>query len=275
MNSPLVQILLSTYNGGLYLKEQIESILAQSYKHWELLIRDDASTDNTKELIDAYVQQYPDQIRIITGGKGGDSSNSFMSMLAYSSADYLMFCDQDDSWMPTKIEESLTLVQQLEFSGKAALVYTDMQVVNEDLKELYPSFIKHQKLNPQWVSNKYNVFAQSMAAGCTMLFNRRLLQYLHPIKAPLFQHDHWLLMHAACYGKLGFINTPLVKYRQHEENAVGSHAVDLGYFASKTLALKKVMQRWQYIKSQFKPQISILQIALAKFKINVLRVLSR
>lgn len=269
-----VQILLSTYNGETYLEEQIESVLHQSFSNWQLVIRDDGSTDKTQEIIDKYKKKYPEKVIQLYKGQGGNASQSFISMLKYTETPYLMFCDQDDVWLPTKVEESLNVLKELEKKNSIALVFTDMEVVSANLKSLHASFMKNQKLNPEWLNNKNAVFAQSMAAGCTMIFTKALVDILHPIKAPLFQHDHWLLMHAANYGELAFLNKPLLKYRQHSANAVGSHQVNLTYFSKKLSAFGEVQERWQYIESQFEPKPDIKKIRKAKFKINRQRLLT-
>lgn len=268
-----MQILLSTYNGEAFLSEQLDSILAQTYSEWQLIIRDDDSSDSTLEIIKSYQQRVPGKIELYEGGVGGNASSSFMSLLNYSSANYLMFCDQDDVWGKDKVERSLEALLQLEKENPKALVYTDMEVVSSELKPLFSSFVKHQKLDPRWAEDQYAVFVQSMAAGCTMIFTKALVKSLHPIIAPLFQHDHWLLIHAAFYGKLAFLEERTIKYRQHNENAVGSHEIDTKYFLLKLRELRNVWRRWSYLRKCFHPKPGWFKLFLTKIQLNTSRVL--
>jgi len=268
MHKPQIQILLSTYNGSSFLKEQLDSILGQTARNWQLLIRDDGSTDGTREIIQEYQTRFPDKMKLVSGGSGGDSSSSFMSMLPFAEAPYLMFCDQDDVWTAEKVETAFHEIVALEKQSPIALYFTDMKVVDKEMKKLEPSFFKQQKLKPEWSENPYFAFAQSMGAGCTMIFTQALVQQLHQIKTPLFQHDHWLLMHASFYGKVGFSAEKTVLYRQHESNAVGSHEINVAYFLAKITSVQKVFSRWVYIKKQFGSHISIVQLMRAKWKLN-------
>ena len=268
MHKPSVQILLSSYNGASFLKDQLDSILGQTAQNWQLLIRDDGSTDETMKIVEEYCGRFPNKIKFVSGGSGGGSSSSFMSLLSIAEAPYVMFCDQDDIWITTKVETAFNKIVALEKQSPIALYFTDMKVVDKEMNELQPSFFKQQKLKPEWSKIPYFAFAQSMGAGCTMIFTQALIQQLHQIKAPLFQHDHWLLMHASFYGKVGFSVDKTVFYRQHESNVVGSHEINLPYFFSKITSIRDVFSRWFYIKKQFGPQISIVQLMRAKWELN-------
>jgi len=275
MLEPEVQILLSTFNGASFLEAQIESLLSQSFQNWQLLIRDDGSTDQTLTIINSYKEAHPKKVVIIKNENGGSSTKSFMSLLNSVSAPYIMFCDQDDVWLPAKIENSLTALKRIEKKHPVSAVYCDMRVVNSELETISPSFLKSQSLNPIWCAKPYSVFAQSMAAGCSMIFTKTLADRLHPIDSLLFQHDHWILMHAANYGKIGFLDNILINYRQHADNAIGSHKIGMSYFGKKVKTTRLVWTRWKYIKSQYQPSPSIIKIAIEKVRINLLRLLGR
>tara|TARA_R110002072_G_scaffold244091_2_gene403464 strand:- start:36 stop:860 length:825 start_codon:yes stop_codon:yes gene_type:complete len=270
-----VQILLATYNGEKYLSDQLKSILDQTFQNWELLISDDNSTDNTQIIIDQFLKLYPSKIRQVHVDKKGSSTANFMSLLNFVTAPYIMFCDQDDYWHNNKMENSVECIERVVEKNKVALVYTDMEVVDSELKILYSSFLKQQGLNPKWRNSSNAVFSQSMAAGCSMIFTKSLIDCLHPIQEKLFQHDHWILMHAAFYGKVEFIPKSLVKYRQHQHNAIGSHHSGINYFFGKLKDLNKIIQRWVYIKAQFGSSISLFNLGIIKFKLNMLRLLSK
>jgi hypothetical protein len=179
-----------------------------------------------------------------------------------------MFCDQDDVWMPTKIEDSFHAITKLRKQNSSALYFTDMKVVNDSLKEVSPSFFKDQRLNPEWSKNANYPLVQSIAAGCTMIFTQELIKKLHPIKAPLFQHDQWMLMHASYYGIVGFSSNKTVSYRQHDSNVVGSHKINVVYFLKKIRSLHLVIKRWIYIRRYFGNQITFQSLFLAKLELN-------
>lgn len=265
---------MSTFNGEDFLMDQLDSILNQSYEHWELLIRDDGSTDKTLEIITNFQEQHQKRIKIVSTMIGGNSSASFMSMLDFVSAPYVMFCDQDDVWTNDKVEISINEIQRIEKTNAAALFFTDMSIVDMELNETASSFFENQKLNPAWSKKSNFAFAQSVAAGCTMIFTKKLTEKIHGIEATLFQHDHWMLMHAAYYGEVGYSLKKTVLYRQHGANAVGSHNVGRTYFLSKFTAISKIIRRWLYIRKKFGSKVSIRKIVLAKWEINKQRLMA-
>ena len=112
-----------------------------------------ALKDNTVELIEAYQKEYPLKIKRIIGGDGGGSSQSFMGMLKHVESPYCMFYDQDDYWEKDKIEISLNRIKELEKRPYVLMVYTDMEVVSDDLKPIWALFRPSKKLNLKWIKN--------------------------------------------------------------------------------------------------------------------------
>jgi glycosyltransferase involved in cell wall biosynthesis len=267
-----VQILLSVYNGEKYLTEQIQSIINQTHQNWELLIKNDGSTDGSLSIINAFIKNHPSRIKLVSTLVGGSATRSFMSMLPLVDAPYAMFCDQDDVWLPQKIDKSVKAIQKLEMMSPIALVYSDMEVVDTSLKTIYPSFLKQHQLNPNWSKQAYYVMAQSLAAGCTMVFTKKLIDELKPINDLLFQHDHWILIHAAYYGQIGFINENTLKYRQHDQNLVGAHGISIKYFIQKIRSLGLIVKRWFHLHRHLKPKPNIFRIAWAKFSLSLMRI---
>ena len=114
-----IDILLATCNGALYLPEQLDSLLAQTCRGWRLLVRDDGSSDGTREILENYRSRHPDVIMIIPGeGQNLGACGNFSCLLEQSDAPYIMFCDQDDVWLPDKIEITLTAMRELERQGE-------------------------------------------------------------------------------------------------------------------------------------------------------------
>lgn len=222
----MIDILLSTYNGERHLASQLDSILAQTFSGWRLLIRDDGSSDATLAVIDRYVARAPDKIgRIATGGSRIGPCQSFSTLLEASTASYVMFCDQDDVWLPDKVEVSLRRLQQLEARHGRAMplaVFTDLKVVDEELRELASSFWSQLRLRPHQGQRLNRLLFQSVANGCTMIFNAALRARAKPIPPDAIMHDWWLMLVAAAFGRTDHVDEQTVLYRQHGANVCGA-----------------------------------------------------
>ena len=225
MDSQIV-IVLAAFNGADYLGEQLASLIAQTQTRWELLIRDDGSTDDTLGIIGDYVAR-DKRIRILPGdGPAGSACGNFAVLLeaAYAQgAKYIFCCDQDDVWEINKLERVLACLKQTEGeSGAACLVHHDLAVVNESLEPLADSFVDMMKLQPGDQNNPQRLISRNEVTGCALACNRALLEIALPLSRQAIMHDWWLAMCAAYFGQLVFIPDKLVKYRQHGKNTIGS-----------------------------------------------------
>ena len=219
-----IDIVLATYNGERYIAAQIDSIFAQDYTDWRLVIRDDASADKTPEILAEYEKKHPDRIWVLKGEKKrlGIVGN-FSTLLTATTAPYVMCADQDDVWLPGKISLTLAGMQELEKThGNTTplLVHTDSTIVNEKLETLAASFGAHHKLNP-FDSPFPRLLVQNTVQGCTVMVNRALLALALPIPPVARMYDMWLALVAASMGYIGYIEQATVKYRQHSANALG------------------------------------------------------
>ena len=152
----MVDILLSTYNGERYLKQQIDSIIGQSFSDWRLIVRDDDSKDRTRELLEEYSFAYPQKIKIITDSYGNIGViKSFEELLKNSNSDYIMFCDQDDVWLPEKIRMSLQTLKDKEHENLniPILLFSDLTVVDESLNVINNSFWSYSNIKPHLLMN--------------------------------------------------------------------------------------------------------------------------
>lgn len=220
----MIDILLASYNGEKYITEQIDSIINQTYKDWFLYIKDDCSTDNTINIIRNYENTYKDKIKVITSDiKSGSAKDNFFSMLKYSENEYIMTCDQDDVWLPNKIEITLNKMMEAEKEDEdmPILVHTDLKVVDEKLNKITDSLIKMQNLDSSR-DKLNNLLVQNIVTGCTVMVNRKLLQYIIAIPKQAIMHDWWMALIASSLGKLIFIEESTVLYRQHDSNGVGA-----------------------------------------------------
>jgi glycosyltransferase involved in cell wall biosynthesis len=242
LKNDIVTILLSTYNGEKYLEELINSLKAQTYPNIEIIARDDNSHDLSIKILEKQ------NIKIIRGENVG-AKKSFEILLKYTlrntSNNYFMFCDQDDVWSDNKITDSIKLMKTLEKKfGKQTplLVHTDLQVVNEQLKQLHASFWKYENINPK--RNSLNeLLLQNTITGCTLLINRKLAELSLPIGKAAIMHDWWIALVASSFGKIGVLEKVTLKYRQHENNKIG--AVKFTFFngISKILLNNNILKK--------------------------------
>lgn len=230
-----VDILLSTYNGSKYLRELIDSIINQTYQNWQLIIRDDGSKDDTFKIIQGFIKQFPEKIIYIDDQYYNLGPNqSFSKLMEYSNANYIMFCDQDDIWLNNKIELTIKkmLVLEGKYSDRPLLVHTDLTVVDKDLKIIFNSFWKYQKLNPE-CKNLNNIIIQNIVTGCSMMINKKLKELAQPIPTDAIMHDWWIALVASIYSGIYEIESPSILYRQHNENNIGAKKYSFYYYITR------------------------------------------
>jgi glycosyltransferase involved in cell wall biosynthesis len=218
-NSKKVTILLSTYQGDRFLEEQLSSIAAQSYADWQLMWRDDGSSDKSVDLMKAFSAQNPGRmISVETRAGNLGAAESFMHLLAKAPADgCFAFCDQDDVWLPEKLSRSMDALRQVPDNIPA--VYCSRQyLVDKNLKFIDCS----QK--PKRPPSFRNALVQNIVTGCTIVMNAQARSVILSARMPKnSMHDWWAyLAVTAAGGKIIFDDEPGVFYRQHETNAIGS-----------------------------------------------------
>lgn len=217
-----VNILMSTYNGQQFLAEQIRSIQEQTFSDWTLLIRDDGSSDQTKDLLQEFARQ-DSRIRLIDLEEQNNLGviKSFHRLLQYEKADYYFFSDQDDVWLPDKLEVSL---QEARFypTDQPLMVYMDLTVVNQDLQVMSESMIRSQShhANTQLVEE----LTENTVTGGVAMINHALAE-LWSGTEDILMHDWYLALLASALGKLVFIDKPGELYRQHADNVLGARTL--------------------------------------------------
>lgn len=216
---------MAVYNGEEFLEEQIGSILAQDCDEWHLYICDDCSSDGSFRIASEYAEKYP---RLITAYRNdvptGSACKNFMGMLRSSSAEYVMFSDQDDLWLPDKIRLTSDKMRELEgsFPDSPLLVHTELSVADRELNITSPSFTRFQGIDPKFTSLN-RLLCQNNITGCTMMMNRALAELIKDAPpGAMLMHDWWAGLAAAAFGHIGFVDKPTVKYRQHGGNQLGA-----------------------------------------------------
>ena len=226
--NPTVEVLLATYNGATYLRDQVESVLKQIDVEPRILVRDDGSTDGTQAILTELAAAYPDHIRILPADTPtGLARANFARLLRASTGNYVAFCDQDDLWLPTKLQQTLNRMQQLEQqhgSSKPLLVYTDLHVVDAALQPIALSLWQQNGLGNAESPSLGQLLGENTVTGCTALLNRTLADRLKTMPPQALMHDHWAALVAASTGALAGLAQPTVLYRQHSNNVVGATA---------------------------------------------------
>jgi len=241
MGKDLIEILMCVYNGYSYIRTQIESILGQSYDNWRIIIRDDGSRDNTLEIIHEYQKRYPNKIQVLRDREQAENANlgacqGFARVLERSTAEYAMFSDQDDMWLPFKIEKTLKKMQELEAVCQEdipLMVHTDLRVVDGELNSIRDSFWQLQHIAPRNCGNLNRLLIQNGVTGCTVMINRKLRALATPIPPEAIMHDYWLALVAAAFGKIAYLNEPTILYRQHGANDTGAKKYNIDFILKK------------------------------------------
>jgi rhamnosyltransferase len=223
-HSPLVTIVMSTYNGERFVRQQLDSLIEQKYANWCLLIRDDGSSDSTVNIIDEY-QSRDARIRMVRDTHGNlGPAKSFICLLQQVTSPIFMCCDQDDIWLPHKVHQA---VDRLEGSGDIPkLFFTDLVVVDDALNVIAESFMTFQKFNPHRASSIKGLLMQNVVVGCTMAGNHALLKLIQPAAlkdcGQMLMHDWWLALLASAFGTIEYSPVALILYRQHGGNSLGA-----------------------------------------------------
>lgn len=217
-----IDIVLATFNGEKYLCEQIDSIIAQTYKNWRLLVSDDGSTDKTLSIIEKYAI-LDNRVILVNKNRQGGVVKNFSKALEFVTSKYIMFSDQDDYWLPEKIEHQKEIIEENEkiFSGKPILIFTDLVVVDANLKIINESFYLHSGLNPEFNLSKKFLLWRSTVYGCSVMFNKSLYDIAFPFSPEVTMHDQWFALMASLHGHIIYSNACHLYYRQHANNVVG------------------------------------------------------
>ncbi len=229
-SEPRVAILLSTYNGVSFLREQLDSLLAQSHENWVLYWRDDGSSDATVEVLHSFAASAGQGrcVRLLhPEGRQGVTA-SFLSLLraavpSLGEADAVAFADQDDVWLPEKLARGLTALHgpdaRAEDGGRLPALYCARQV-------LVDAWLNRIALSERHCAPTGfpAALAQNVATGCTIMLNREAARLVAASRAaPATLHDWWCyLVVTAAGGRVLRDDTPVVLYRQHGSNVIGA-----------------------------------------------------
>lgn len=212
--NPLISVCLASYNGALWITEQLQSVLAQLPLDAEVLVGDDASSDETVRLIQGFTDP---RIRLFCHSKRLGFIKNFEYLLAQCQGEYVFLCDQDDRWMPHKVTKSVEAMRDhLEWE----LLVHDAVICDADMHTIHPSLLtflgglseRNQTFNRNLIRNHF--------PGACMVLRRRLLLQALPFPQGIPAHDHWMVQLALLRPKgLGILQEALLEYRRTQNNA--------------------------------------------------------
>lgn len=228
MNYPLISIVMATYNGEKFLREQIASLLDQTYPNLEIIISDDGSTDNTWDILRLY-QHYP-QMKISRNNVNLGFARNFEKAAMQANGTFIAFCDQDDIWMPEKITALYNAI------GNHSLVYSNSILIDEQGNSLHKCLSDFRPLQHVYDVGSFAFF--NVVSGHTMMVKKEVLQAALPLPRGIEYHDWYIAAEAAKQNGCFYLDKKLTFYRQHPQTC------------TKTIRCKKSRSRTRAIRYQ-------------------------
>ena len=218
-----VEILMSTYNGEKYLDAMLQSLIDQSHSDWILTVRDDCSSDATASRLERWRERYPQRIRWLDADDRVNLGlvGSFSRLLTRSHGAYVMFADQDDIWLPPKIETALAAMRAEEARRPPrwpVLVHTDAIIVDGDLRDTGRTSWSAQGTRPQTRSTFSRMLVENVVLGCTMMLNRPMVEAAGEVPRAAVYHDWWFALVASALGAIVALPEAHIQWRRHGAN---------------------------------------------------------
>lgn len=222
LEQPTISVAMATYNGGKYLRAQLQSLARQSRRPKELVIVDDGSTDQTLKIAKAFARTMPFPVRIYRNGNRLGYRRNFMRAAQICRGDLVAFCDQDDVWAPQKLAEVAAAFKD----DSVLMVYHNARLINDSGKNLGLIF-KNKRSRVDF--SPLGIEPWRIVPGFSQTVRRYLVRYskLHAHSVDMFDssehmpHDQWFIFLASALGKVVYLPSALAHYRQHEQNTSG------------------------------------------------------
>jgi glycosyltransferase involved in cell wall biosynthesis len=257
-----LSVAMCTYNGARYLSAQLESIARQTCLPDELIICDDHSTDATPAIVEQFRKTAPFRVRLFHNPVRLGVVANFSKAITLTTGRYIALSDQDDIWLPKRLEHSLLTIRTAEESygpHTPLLVHTDLSVLGESGNIISPSFMRFQNLQHVTSDALRVLLTQNFVTGCTVLMNATLKLSATPIPAPALMHDWWFALVAAAIGKIVFLDEQTILYRQHGSNTIGAvrHSILSTHF---------ILKKWRERPVQLKLLLDQTQALLDRLE---------
>ena len=275
-----VAVLLASFNGEQHIDEQLATVLNQTFDDFVLYISDDGSTDRTSDIIRRNME-LDDRVQLIPPPPGPirSAERNFLHLAKYIQHfgyEYILFCDQDDVWMPEKISvqmSELDILTRTHGEFTPLLVHSDLVLIDSKGLEIANSYFRHARIylkDDCWLS----YLVSNRVTGCTICMNAALLRAFVQIDTLPMLHDWWLGVYAARFGAVRTNFASLVKYRQHDRNVIGAgkrwSAVEL---ADRLLSKRLLSSFTQLVylskacNDHFEKKISLVRLVVLKLRI--------
>jgi glycosyltransferase involved in cell wall biosynthesis len=236
--SPSVDVLLATYNNETFLEEMLQSLLAQTFTSFRLVVSDDHSQDGTLETLRKYEPLFAGRMEIFEQGRpSGSAKANFATLMNMATADLILFADADDVWDGDKIRRTVTVLEEMEAlhgPDRPAYVFSDARLIDEHGQDTGDSYWKYKRIKPSIADSLNGLLVCPPMLGCTSGVNRALLRLATPV--PVDQvtgHDWWMILVANVFGNVRYLSEPTMSYRLHGNNASDQKPVSLAVYASK------------------------------------------
>ena len=246
LKRPLVSVVIALYNGEKYIRDQILSILAQTYPNLEVIVVDDKSTDDTIAIVRKLAKE-DSRIKVYENEHNLGITGNFLKGLFYTRGEFICFCDQDDYWMKDKIASLKALIEK----GKDnTLAYSDMEICDEKLRVISGSFWKASGIMPRHGHVGNRSFLRNIIPGCSMMFRREVVSLIKDKEAALpLMHDHLIFILSSLLGNIVYTRKKLIRYRQHDKNNRGAFYVSS---VDNHKIIKKLKEAIGYFRSNIK-----------------------
>lgn len=218
-----ISIAMATYNGEQFIEEQIESILAQDFVDFELVVHDDCSTDSTCEIVRG-VEKRDNRIKLLKNDRRIGVVKNFERAIKRCKGEYIALCDQDDIWKKNKLTVQLEKMHKLEreYPEKPVMIHSDLEMINDNEKPISDSYMKYRGYRLNSERNLPHILGPNGVMGNTVMMNRRVVDLVMPFPSDIAVHDYWIALMTELFGVRGYISEPLVKYRIHSSNSSNS-----------------------------------------------------
>lgn len=228
----LISIAMCTYNGERFIKEQIDSILEQTYSNFELIITDDCSSDKTIEIIQNY-QENDTRIKLYQNEVNLGFVKNFEKAISLCRGEYIALADQDDIWKKDKLK---TFIEKI---GENVLIYSDALLIDEYSESMEKELIRPDK---ELISGSNNraFLLENCVSGNTLMFKKALVNYILPIPEDVSFHDIWIAFVASTYGSIIFTDEPMTYYRRYAEQVTKKRVKDYESFFDRFEKKKKL-----------------------------------
>ena len=233
MANEVVSIIMCTYNGALYVKEQLDSIIRQTYPSLEIIIADDASTDDTWTILESIAKE-DERIRLYRNEKNLGFNVNFSQACEKATGEYIAIADQDDIWEAEKIA---VLVDAIDESKEIMLVHC----ISARFEEKGKPHLRSLRWLNYFNGNDIRYFMLSnYVSGHNMLFRKELLKASLPFP-PNMYYDWWLVVYACVLGRVKAVEKVLVWHRMHQQNATGAAKPKVPFYKQVQIVLSSIL----------------------------------